>query len=309
MAVYERGYRAYEGGFESHRPATAIFRRSFGITFRTRSFKILGIITLLAYAICMLQLFVMLNVQEVVERQFRRGKSIDFAMHTIRFLNPIMLGFYWTTTFAGAIVAMLGGAGLIADDIRTKSLALHLVRPIRPISYVLGKALVLPALLTIILLLPGISMWLFAGLWQPEGTVGTFLSDNLSVLGRVVHQYVVAALGFTGLMLFLSSRTGRRGWVIGVAAGVIFGGVMLALMGRELQGTTQAVLKHASLALNALAPMQVVVEANGAESGWRFDEAQRSWPEADAAIAVAVLVFLIGCFAVWRRARSAEISE
>lgn len=306
MAVYERGYRAYEGGFGSHRPGLAIFAHAYRITFRSRSFKILGMITILAYAIAMLNLFMALNIQETIERAMQQGREFDSAKHTLKFLNPILLAFYWTITFAAAVVAMLGGAGLIADDIRSKSLALHLVRPIRPMTYVLGKALVLPALMVWILLLPGVSMYLFAGLWQPSDS-GAWLAENSDVLWRVIRLWLVATCGFTGVMLFLSSRTGRRGSVIGIAAGVFFGGFMLAGLGMGLEGATRDLLKHSSIILNSMVELQDVVLEEG--SGRRVAKVRERMPDANAALLLSFALLAIGMVAAWRRARTAEISE
>ena len=314
MAVYARGYRSYEGSFAGRSPVFAIFGQGFRNAIRTRSFKILGVLVLIFYVIFTIQMYVMLNIEEVVSRGFQRftnsGEEFDFAKYTVRYLKQSLMGFYGFVAIVGALISMLAGAGIIADDLRTRALPLYLVRPLRPIEYVLGKALVLPAVLSIVMLFPGISFYVFAGLWQPEGTTNEWLGNNLDILGNVFHSYIVASLGFTGLMLFLSARTPRRGTVMAIAAAVYFGGAMLAGLGAQLRGMTQAVLKHVSLLVNSISA-HVMAEAE--TDSWRSDRQMQRFreetPSPTVALIVAIAVFLVGAYVVYRRARSTEVSE
>ncbi|MDJ0972905.1 MAG: ABC transporter permease subunit [Planctomycetota bacterium] len=314
MAVYARGYRPYEGSFGGRSPVMAIFGQGFRNAIRTRSFKILGVLVLIFYVIFTIQMYVMLNIEEVVSEGFsrfaNRNEPFDFATYTTRYLKQALMGFYGFVATVGALISMLAGAGIVADDLRTRALPLYLVRPIRPIEYVLGKALVLPAVLAIVLLSPGLTFYLFAGLWQPDGTTNEWLGNNVDILGNVIHSYLVASFGFTGLMLFLSARTPRRGTVMAIAAAVYFGGAMMAGLGSELRGVAQQALKHVSLIVNSVSA-HVMAEAE--TDRWR-NEAQmerfrEEAPSPTIGMVVAIAVLLIGAYAVYRRARSTEVSE
>lgn len=314
MAVYARGYRPYEGSFGARSPVFAIFGQGFRNAVRTRSFKILGVLVLIFYVIFTIQMYVMLNIEEVVSRGFSRfmnnNEDFDFAQYTVRYLKQSLMGFYGFVATIGALISMLAGAGIVADDLRTRALPLYLVRPLRPFEYVLGKALVLPAVLSIVLLFPGISFYLFAGLWQPEGTTNEWLSSNLDILGNVFHAYLVASFGFTGLMLFLSARTPRRGTVMGIAAAVYFGGAMLAGLGSELRGLAQTTLKHVSLIVNSVSGF-VIAEAE--TDRWRstrnMERFREEAPDPTVGMIIAIAVLVIGMATVYRRARSVEVSE
>lgn len=309
MAVYARGYRGYDGGFGGPPVAWTIFREGLAAAWRRRGYRwilnITAFIVLATAGMIYIQVIVQNKVQEAT-RGMVQGQLIE--------LDQIFHGFHSTSIFLAALGAVLVGSGLIADDLRTRALALFLVRPIRPVDYMIGKALVLPALLIPLALLPGLLLWLLVGMWQPPGETWTFLQDNSHIAWRVVRFYLVLSAELTGLLLLLSSRTPRRGLVIGLAAAVLFGGTVLRAIGRLVLGAVGEGLKSLDLMYNALLDFNVVRRewqfARGEGQPWMKGRRERweAWqPDGDLILVVCVVLLAAGLFSVWRRARSVEV--
>jgi hypothetical protein len=178
----------------------------------------------------------------------------------------------------------------------------------------LGKALILPALLIPLALLPGLVLWLLVGLWQPPGETWTWLQAHSDIAWNVVRFYLVAAAELTGLLLLLSSRTPRRGLVIGLAAAILFGGPVLRLIGRSLLGPIGSFLKSCDLVNNMLWEFTKDIRAwqfagqGGGHWGPGREERWLAWqPDGTLIYTVCVLLLVAGLYFTWRRARSVEV--
>ena len=310
MAVYARGYRSYDGGFSGPPVAWTIFREGVAQAFRRKGFRWILIIT----AFILLATSGIVYITVIVERQAKR-MSGGMVQTQLMELEQIMHGFHGTTMFLVSLGAVLVGAGLIADDLRTRALALFLVRPIRPLDYTLGKALILPALLIPLALLPGLVLWLLVGLWQPPGETWSWLVDNSGVAQNVVRFYLVASAELTGLLLLLSSRTPRRGLVIGLSASILFGGMVLRGIGQLVLGSLGSLLKSLDLMNNMLwdftkaeRKWQFSGDARGRFSREGGEERWLEWqPDGTIILLVCVVLLAAGLYSTWRRARSVEV--
>jgi hypothetical protein len=193
------------------------------------------------------------------------------------------------------------GAPLVSDDLRTRALPLYLVRPIGPVDYVIGKALVIPCALLFFALLPGLFFLVLVALWQPPGETWSFLSKHAEVVTIIGRHYLIAAASYTGLMLFLSCRSPRRAAVVGLAAVAVLGGAMVQGLGALVGGEMGDVLLSLGLPSNSFAPV-----FRGLHRGGRHNE---DWlpPEGGPEIVAAVLLAL-GLWTTWRRARTVEVT-
>jgi hypothetical protein len=311
MAVYARGYRSYDGGFSGPPVAWTIFREGVMQAFRRRGFRWILNIT----AFILLSTAGMIYIQVIVEKQAQKMTG-GMVRGQLMQLDQIIHGFHGITMFLVSLGAVLVGSGLIADDLRTRALSLFLVRPIRPVDYMLGKALILPALLIPLALLPGLVLWLLVGLWQPPGETWSFLQANSDIAWHVVRFYLVAAAELTGLLLLLSSRTPRRGLVIGLSAAILFGGPVLRVIGRFMLGPIGSLLKSLDLTNNMIwdftkdrREWQFSGEAGGGRwGGSRGEERWLAWqPDGTLILVVCIVLLAAGLYFTWRRARSVEV--
>ena len=306
MTVHARGYRAYEGPRPFASPALAIARESIATAWKRKSFRRIAILYLVWFAFASFLLYMaagvgMEGILDLMGMRRRGAASPDLLLDV---LNHLLRIFYAGVGFLTALFAIFAGAPLVADDIGANAFPLYLVRPIRPLDYVLGKFLVLPAVLAVALLLPGVAFYVLAGVWHPPGESWAFLAGNLSVLGRVVEHWLLASAAYGGLMLLLSSRSPRRGLVAVLAGAVIFGGALLRGAGRALhvRGVPGELLGLADITQDTTA---VFVRADPISA--RF--AAHGLPSADAVRLGAAVLLLLGLYLAWRRVRSVEVTS
>lgn len=302
MTVHARGYRAYAGRFGGLPAFLTIARSGLGIAWRRRSFRTIGVFYLVWLAILTFVLYAGVGTDL---KWFFRAQSANFqgSEFTVVILNEVLRTFYTGVSILTALLAIFVGAPLIADDLATGALPLHLVRPIRPLDYVLGKALVIPGILLATALAPGLFFYALVGLWQPPGETLSFLGAHLDVVGRVLEHYLVASAAYTGLVLLLSSRSARRGMVAVMAGTVLFTGVMLERVAANarVEGWLGDALGLANLPRDTIA--MFIAHA------WSWSRrARHALPDDDAIRILAVALLAVGLIAAWRRTRSVEVT-
>ncbi len=156
------------------------------------------------------------------------------------------------------------------------------------------------------LLVPGLLLVLLVAMWQTEIGFWQFLANHPDLLRVVFSTWLVASLSYTGVMLFFSSRTSRRGRVVALSSAVYFGGMMLAGIGAALRGTMRDVLKHTSLIGNSMS--EVVISAAAGQGHGAAEEVRQLGPDPTVSWMVALAVFAIGLYSVWRRASTVEVT-
>jgi ABC-type transport system involved in multi-copper enzyme maturation permease subunit len=137
--------------------------------------------------------------------------------------------------FMMVMILLVGGAGLIADDLRHNSLQLYFARPLKKSDYLLGKANVIVFFLLLITLVPGLIFILFKLLfagsfhflklypWLPLSVVGysffvtTFfctyglLLSSLSKNRRYVSILIVSVYFLSEILFrFFFENVGRN---------------------------------------------------------------------------------------------------
>ena len=258
MTVFARGYRAYEGSYVRGHPALAIATEAMRWARSTKAFKRIAVFYLIWFVIWAFMLYLWVGT-DLASFGERFGMALDTPQdYVLLVLKFVLSMFYGGVALLTALLAIFVGAGLIADDLAAGALPLYLVRPIRGRDYVTGKALVVPGILLYAIVLPGLFFYLLVSLWQPPGEAWSFFFGNLEVLGRIGRHYLLAAMTYSGILLFLSSRTSRRGAVAIMAAAVVLGGVMVSgLSEHDLVGpTAQRLLKLGDLVGSTVLPIQ-----------------------------------------------------
>lgn len=292
MAIYERGYRPYEGVFRTTPGWWIVAREGWALAKAHKGVRWIAIIVmLLAAGSC-----VFLFTQVILT-----GVAGDFGTASAKLLRRTHLFFYQMTGWLSVLAGVMVGCGLVADDMRSRGLTLYLVRPITRTSYVVGKALILPGVFLVLCLVPGLLLWLLVGLWQPPGETWSFLSDNIDMAERAVGHYLIVTGSMTGVMLLLSSITNRRG--VAMASGAAFAllGGVVAILGRLLPGLMGEIGGGLGILRNMLRWLRIAAGETGRHM--RFE------PTARAVVIVTVAFLFAGLFAVAWRARTTEVGE
>jgi ABC-2 type transport system permease protein len=119
------------------------------------------------------------------------------------------------------LLTTFGGAGLVANDLRTGAILVYLSRPLTRRDYVIGKLCVLMALNLAVTLLPGLLLYGIACALAPA----QFVTLELAWLGPAIALHaLVLSLSLSLPMLAVSalSRSGR-------VAGLAFFGLLVGL--------------------------------------------------------------------------------
>lgn len=158
MAVYEQRYEPYDG------PITPEWSRLFVLpryeartVFRSRVFAgflvVLGMFTLF----CALVIYAMHNPPQVagIEWPVDPGRLIDDNFSTLYVRVFLSL----ESIVGGFMIAVVVGPGLLSSDLANGALPLYLSRPFSRLEYLLGKAMVLAALLSLVTWIPGLLLF------------------------------------------------------------------------------------------------------------------------------------------------------
>lgn len=181
--------------------------------------------------------------------------------------NNLMLFIF--TLLMSAVV----GSGIIADDLRTKSISLYLSRPITVLDYLVGKSGVVGALLALLAILPGVLTAVLVGvLGYVSATVAA------EAIGIYLGTGVLLVLVLTGFAVLLSSLTERKSF-----AGA---GIFAVLLSLEI---VASVLYAATNQVSALylAPWEDVLSVARWGFGVRTPEASL-----DPSVALSILIVL-----------------
>jgi len=208
MPIYDQSYRRYEarGGLRQAR-FWPITREALRIVLAKRLFLVLLLASWLPLVVRMVQVYAVARFPEA-----GRLLPVDGRLFG-EFLNQQIL----FTVF----LSVFGGAGLVANDLRTGAILVYLSRPLTRRDYVLGKLGVLLSLNLSVTLVPGLLLYLVALALVP----GQFAEWKLLWIGPaiVLHAFVIA-LSVSLLVLAVSalSRSAR-------VAGLGFVGLFIGL--------------------------------------------------------------------------------
>ena len=280
MPIYDQGYRRYEarGALRKVR-FWPITREALRLVLSRRAFLVLLMAAWLPFVARCIQVF-------VVTRWPEAGRVLP--------VDGRLFGqFLGQQAIFNLVVTIFGGAGLVANDLRTGAILVYLSRPLTRRDYVLGKLGVLMALNLAVTLLPGLLLYAVAVGLAPE----LFLTWGLVWIppAIVLHSFLAAlVLSLVALAVSSLSRSAR-------VAGIGFFGLLLGLdlvrnILRVLYRRPETALLSLQGNLDALGRALFDVPARaGMELHW-------AWPAV-----VLALVSLGALFILRSRVRAVEI--
>src|SRR5713226_4418587 len=208
MPIYEQTYRRYE----ARAPLRVvrfwpITREALRLILARRAFLGLLLVAWGQFLFRVIQIYVVTRLPEA-------GRVLP--------IDGRMFGqFLAIQTLFTLLLSIFGGAGLIANDLRTGAILVYLSRPLTRRDYVLGKLGVLMALNLSVTLVPGLLLYAIALALAPE----LFLKWSLAwIAPAVVLHSAVVSLSVSLLALAVSSLSRSAG-----VAGLGFAGLFLGL--------------------------------------------------------------------------------
>ena len=134
-----------------------------------------------------------------------------------------------------ALIAIFGGSGLIATDLKNNALSLYLSKPLSWIDYLIGKFAVIGILLGCLTVVPGLLLFLEQALLADV----SFLTENYWLPFSIIAYSVLLILSASLLMLLFSSLTSNpRYATIGFCA-VWFGSPVIQQLLKSITRTSK----------------------------------------------------------------------
>jgi len=200
MPIYEQTYRRYE----ARAPLRSvrfwpITREALRMILAKRAFVILLLSSFVPFVVRVVQVYVFTRFPEV-----GRVLPVDGRLFG-EFLNQ-QVGFT-------VLLSIFGGAGLVANDLRTGAILVYLSRPLTRRDYVLGKLGVLLALNLSVTLLPGTLLYLIALGLAPD----QFARWSLLWIGPAIVAHSLLISLVVGLVALAISALSRSARVAGLA--------------------------------------------------------------------------------------------
>ncbi len=215
MTIREKGYAHWDGELKERRfPWWPITWLGIRLAFKKKYFKFILFSALVFAFVFLVGIYVSERIEDF--RYMIKGESAVLEV------NPLFFKTYlsWNgMVFMMVMILLVGGAGLIADDLKHNSLQLYFARPLKKSDYLMGKANVIVFFLLLITLVPGLVFilfkLLFAGNFQ---FLKTYPWLPLSVIG-----YSLFVTGFfCSYALLLSSLSKNRRYVSILIVAVYF---------------------------------------------------------------------------------------
>ena len=186
MPIHTQNYRHWEGTLKTHSHMRwwIIAKAELKLLAQRKFVRLIVAIPPLIYIFVHAILIYIVNQVPGVEFSFRVDS--DFFQKFLFRITPI------PSTFLVALIAIFGGSGLIANDLKNKVLSLYLSKPISWIDYLIGKFAVIGILLGCLTLIPGLLLFLEHLLLT--GT--SFLKENYWIPLSIIAYSVLITLIF-----------------------------------------------------------------------------------------------------------------
>jgi ABC-2 type transport system permease protein len=204
VPIHDQGYRRYAGVRMPGRGWWVIASTTLRAELRRTRVIALLVVSWLPFLVSAVRLYVGSN--------FQQASFLAATPETFRqFLG-------WQNVFV-FFVAILIGAGLIADDRRANALQIYLSRPLTRVEYVVGKLAVLGTFLVFITWIP-VTLLLFLQMLFSGST--QFLREHLFLFPAATVFCATQVLVSSLAVLALSSLSNSRRFVAIMYAGVVF---------------------------------------------------------------------------------------
>lgn len=208
MPIHTQNYRHWEGTLNpSHYTRWWIIAKAELKLLAQR--KIVRLIVAIPPAIYILAHAVIIYIVNQVP-----GSVLPINIDSVFFRN-----FLFNASLLIALIAVFGGSGLIATDLKNNTLSLYLSKPISWIDYLVGKFAVMGILLSCLTLIPGLLLFLEHVLL----TDTSFLKENYWMPFSIIAYSIIIILVSSLLMLVFSSLTSNSRYAIIGFCAVWFG--------------------------------------------------------------------------------------
>ncbi len=237
MPIYEQTYRRHEARRALRRVRFwPITREALRLILARRAFLALLVLAWLPFVARVIQVYVVTRFPEA-----NRILPVD---------GRLFGDFLVQQTVFSMFVTIFGGAGLIANDLRTGAILVYLSRPLTRRDYVIGKLGVILALNLAVTLLPGGLLYLIALALAPD----QFWTWSLAWLGPAVVLYSLVVSLVMSLIALAVSSLSRSARVAGLGFfGVVFGLEVVRNILRALYHRPETALISFQASLQSLA--------------------------------------------------------
>ncbi len=206
MTIREKGYAHWDGRLLARkRPWWPITRLGIKLALKKKYFRFLYFGAFIPALAFLVGVYISERIEDF--RYMIQGNQ------RILEVNPAYFKTYFTSDFLLFMMVMLlvvGGAGLISDDLRYNSLQLYFSRPLSKRDYLVGKASVLVAFLLTLTLVPGFLFIVFKVLFS--GSFRFLSSYPWLPLSIAAYSGLVTAF-FCLYALLLSALSKNRRYV------------------------------------------------------------------------------------------------
>ena len=232
MPIHTQNYRHWEGTLRtySHTRWWTIAKAELKLLAQRKFVRLIVAVPPLIYISVHAVLIYIIN--QVPGAEFTLKIDSDFFQNFLLRIVPV------PSTFFVALIAIFGGSGLIATDLKNNALSLYLSKPISWIDYLIGKFAVIGILLGCLTLIPGLLLFLEHLLLT--GT--SFLKENYWIPFSIIAYSIIIILSAGLLILLFSSlTTNPRYATIGFSA-VWFGSPVIYEVLKAITRTSKVAL-------------------------------------------------------------------
>lgn len=223
MTVRDLRYAPYEGEPRSHWWAVgAIARNELGITWSYFRTKLLILMSLVIDVIYLVLVFIEAGVVHFMSQSQQPVEELTSA--------PIT-AYVWIKLYCLILMYAATGCGTISHDIRVELMQFYFAKPLKRLEYILGKALGLVTMGSIVTLAPAV---LLSGLRLAMLARTDLLGGALKQAGAVLAFEAIMLVTFAFVILAISSLTRRNGYAVLSWLGVIFVPDLTALIVGEV---------------------------------------------------------------------------
>ncbi len=231
MPIHTQNYRHWEGTLKprNHTRWWVIAKAELKLLAKRKIVRLIVAIPPAIYFLVHATLIYLGNLFESIELPFK----IDAA-----FFMAFLFGIHYISGYLLALIAIFGGAGLIADDLKSNALSLYLSKPIAWYDYLIGKFTVIGTLLACVTLVPGLVLFLENALLSDF----TFFKENYWVVfSIIIYSVIITVITSLLMLLFSSLTTNSRYATIGFCA-VWFGLPVIGEILKEVFSSSTVVI-------------------------------------------------------------------
>ena len=223
MPIHTQNYRHWEGTLipQHYMRWWVIAKAELKILAKRKIVRLIVAIPPVIYFLAHAILIYIANLFESIDLPFEIDQG--FFQYFI-FRMPALSGFLI------ALISIFGGAGLIADDLRSKALSLYLSKPISWYDYLIGKFIVVGTLLICMTLVPGLILFLEQVMLSD---FAYFKEHYWAIFSIIVYSVIITVITSLLILFFSSLTTNSRYATIGFCA-VWFGLPVIALILKEV---------------------------------------------------------------------------